>query len=388
MAEIKNLKKAAERILKAIEKGERVVLYGDADLDGVTAVIILEQAIKSKGGKVSFYYFPDREKEGYGITRDALKKLKKFAPGLLVALDLGISNFEEIKEAKKIGFEVVVIDHHVPLGGKLPLADIVVDPKQKGDRYPFKEFAACGLSFRTAEAMFDSQLPGALRSSLVELAALGTIADMMKPEEDNAKIIEEGLMALENSWNPGIQAFLQTDPVASIENMRAKAQRMISVLNVRDVENGFPGAFRLLTAPTIEEAKVLLADFVEQTIERKARIRQLADEVKERVRISKPSPIIFEGGESYEFMHLGAVASVVENEFRRPTFIYKKGDKECLGSVRAPDGMDTVKAMEACSDLLDTFGGHPQASGFRLKTKNTEKFRRCLEEYFSNQKHE
>ncbi|MDP3900836.1 MAG: DHH family phosphoesterase [bacterium] len=385
MAEIKNLKKGAARILKAIEKGERIVLYGDADLDGVSAVIILEQAIRSKGGRVASYYFPDREKEGYGITKDALKKLKKLAPALLVALDLGISNFEEIKEAKKLGFEVMVVDHHVPLGGKLPAADLIIDPKQKGDRYPFKEFAACGLSFKVAEAMFASSLPNALRSSLLELAALGTIADMMKREEDNEKIIAEGLLTLENSWNPGIQAFLQTDPFASIENITAKVYRMISVLNVRDVKNGFPGAFRLLTVPTLEEAKVLLADFVEQTVVRKARIRQLADEVKERVRLSQPSPVIFQGGNSFEFMHLGAVASIVENEFGKPTFIFKKGEKESLGSVRAPAGRDTVKAMESCADLLGAFGGHPQASGFRIKTQNLEKFRRCLEDHFSKQ---
>ncbi|MDZ4231628.1 MAG: DHHA1 domain-containing protein, partial [Candidatus Pacearchaeota archaeon] len=268
---------------------------------------------------------------------------------------------------------------------KLPAADLIIDPKQKGDRYPFKEFAACGLSFKVAEAMFASSLPNALRSSLLELAALGTIADMMKREEDNEKIIAEGLLTLENSWNPGIQAFLQTDPFASIENITAKVYRMISVLNVRDVKNGFPGAFRLLTVPTLEEAKVLLADFVEQTVVRKARIRQLADEVKERVRLSQPSPVIFQGGNSFEFMHLGAVASIVENEFGKPTFIFKKGEKESLGSVRAPAGRDTVKAMEACADLLGAFGGHPQASGFRIKTQNLEKFRRCLEDHFSKQ---
>ncbi|MDP4007429.1 MAG: DHH family phosphoesterase, partial [bacterium] len=144
---IKNLDKAALRLQKAAEQAEPIILYGDADLDGVCSAIILKETLRTLGGNVVRVYFPDREKDGYGITPRALKELKKFSPALLVAMDLGISNFKEIEEAKKMGFEVVLVDHHVVLD-KLPAADIIVDPKQEGDTYPFKELAACGLTFR------------------------------------------------------------------------------------------------------------------------------------------------------------------------------------------------------------------------------------------------
>ena len=127
MAEIKNIKKVSERITKAIKDRERIILYGDADMDGIGATIALEEAIKTLGGKITAIYFPDREIEGYGLNEDALNFLKKHAPALLILLDCGISNFNEIKIAKKMGFEVMIVDHHKTLH-KLPQASIIVNP--------------------------------------------------------------------------------------------------------------------------------------------------------------------------------------------------------------------------------------------------------------------
>lgn len=145
--EIKNLKEVARRILKAIKNKEKIVLYGDADLDGMTAVIILADTIKNLGGKVAAIYFPDRELEGYGITEKGLDYLKENAPALLVTLDCGIGNFKEAELAKKLRFEVIIIDHHQVLDA-LPKAEIIVDPNQKGDKYSFKGLATVGISFK------------------------------------------------------------------------------------------------------------------------------------------------------------------------------------------------------------------------------------------------
>ena len=136
--EIKNLKRAAGRIKRAIKNKEKIILYGDADLDGAASVIILKESIKNLGGKVARVYFPDREKEGYGLNQKALNLLKKEAPALLILLDCGISNFKEIKLAKKLSLKVIIIDHHEVLE-KLPEAEIIIDPKQPGDKYSFKE---------------------------------------------------------------------------------------------------------------------------------------------------------------------------------------------------------------------------------------------------------
>lgn len=385
MKKIKNLTKAANRIKKAIAERERIVLYGDADLDGVTAVLIAEEAIKSLGGNVAAYYFPEREKEGYGVTPKALEYLKQYAPALLVTFDLGISNFQEIPMAKKLGFNVIVVDHHKVLD-KLPKADIIVDPKQPGDEYPFKEFAACGLSLQLAKELLGKKMSDTLYQSMVELAGLGTIADMMAREQDNVKIIQDGLDAIPYSWRPGIRAFLESDIFASDERLENKVQQMISILNVRDTKNREPGAFRLLSCPSLPKAKRMVEDFAEKNKIRREQIDRAADEVRMRVFHKKAEPLVFEGSEEFEFMLLGAVASIISQEANKPAFIYKKSRKGILGSVRAPSGYDTVNAMQHCRQFLDTYGGHPQASGFQTTADKEDELRVCLTTYFQKNK--
>lgn len=379
--EIKNLTKAARRIKKAIKEKEHIILYGDGDLDGICSVIILQEAIKSLGGIITAFYFPDREKEGYGITRKALARLKHHAPALLICFDLGISNFEEIPIAKGLGFEVIVIDHHKVLG-KLPDADIVVDPKQPGDEYPFKEFAACGLAFRLGQELLGRDLSDSLRKNMVELAALGTIADMMAREADNVAIIQEGLDALPYSWRPGIRAFLESDLFGEPWPLQEKVQQMISILNVRDTKKGLSGAFRFLTCPSLLKVKRMLKTFTEKSKIRKEQIKKIAEELRTRIFHKNADSAVFEGGESFDYELLGAGASIISRESGKPVFLFKKTRKESLGSVRAPAGLDTVDAMQHCAKFLHTYGGHPQASGFRTSNENLDQLKTCLMQYF------
>ena len=380
---IKNLDKAAARLKKAVKKGERIILYGDADLDGVCSAIIMQETLKSLGGNVVRVYFPDRENDGYGITLKALEELKTFSPALLCAMDLGISNFKEIKEAKKQGFDVILVDHHVVLG-KLPDADIIVDPKQEGDTHPFKELAACGLTFRLAEEILKDKMSSALRKSLVELAAIGTIADMMVREQDNIEIIEEGMETLENSWRPGVRAFFGLQELAQFPNIESKLQKMISILNVRDVENGYPASFRILSSDSEKEV-ILIAQRLLKVHELRRQERdRLLVKVRNSISEKKNESIVFEGGEDFEYILLGGLASIISQEEKKPTFMYRKMKKECVGSVRAPLGQDTVEAMKHCKEYTITYGGHPQASGFRVENKNLARFKNCLLEYFNN----
>lgn len=275
MAEIKNLKKAASRILKAIKNKEKIILYGDADLDGVGSVIILKETIQNLGGEIAAFYFPDRETEGYGITLKGLnflapRFLKKSGPqAIIVALDLGIGNFKEIKLAKKLGFKVIVIDHHEVLD-KLPGAEIIVDPKQPGDKYPFKVLAATALSFKLSESLLKEKLSGNLRQNFLELVALATLADMMPKEDENEIFIREGLSSIENSWRPGIRAFFTVDFLETWEvNLDQKISKIISILNIRDVENNFPAAYRLLNSESLEKSKEILSKLLEKSVLRK-----------------------------------------------------------------------------------------------------------------------
>ena len=378
---IKNLDKAAQRLKDAAAKGERIILYGDADLDGVCSAIIMQETLKTLGGNVVRIYFPDRENDGYGITKKALQELQEFSPALLCAMDLGISNFAEIKEAKKKGFDVVLVDHHVVLD-KLPDADIIVDPKQEGDTHPFKELAACGLTFRLAEEILGENMSAALRKSLVELAAIGTIADMMPKEQDNKEIIEEGLEGVENSWRPGIRAFFNLQELEQFSNVASKLQKLISILNVRDVEDGYPASFRILSCDSEREVAVIIGRLLEMHEIRKRQTQMLLEKVRSNVAEKTDSSIVFEGGKDFDYILLGKISSIISQEQEKPTFIYRTVDGESVGSVRAPSGQDTVEAMKHCKEHTITYGGHPQASGFRVKNANLVKFKTCLVEYF------
>lgn len=380
--EIKNLTKAAQRITQAIKDKERIILYGDSDLDGVCSVIILQETLLSLGGNIAAVYFPDREQEGYGITKMALERLKSHAPGLLISMDLGITNFEEIRQARAMGFEVILVDHHEILD-VLPEANIIVDPKQPGETYPFHGFAACGLTLRLALAVLGKETSSALVSGLKELASLATVADMMPRKEDNLHIIEEGLSTMQQSWRPGIKAFERFEEFRRIENIEVRITQMIALLNVRDVEHGIPAAYRVLASHAEDEAVELLGILQEKHKIRKDNIRLYAERIRSSLeRLPRPVAIV-EGDESFDYILLGSVASIISQEYNVPTFIYKKGELECIGSVRAPSGYDTVQAMKSCAPLLLTYGGHAQASGFRLRNENLGKFKNCLIEYFS-----
>jgi single-stranded-DNA-specific exonuclease len=375
MAEIKNLDKAAKRILKAIKQKEPIIIYGDSDMDGVCSVIIMKEAIVSAGAQNYTVYFPDREIEGYGINKKSLFSLA--SPALLVVLDCGIGNVKEVDLANKMGFEVVIIDHHEPLY-EYPKASIIVDPKQKGDKYPFKEFAAVGLAFKLSEHLLEMSEP--LRKSFLELVAMATIADMMPRTDDNEEMIIEGKGYLKDSWRPGIQALFGLYDFKDM-NLMEKVMKVNSLMNIRDIKDGLPVAYRLLCEPDIEKAEKMAEVLLEKGVEKKRMIKEIIREVEERI-MMKEENIIFEGDESWDLILLGVVAAVVSKNTKKPVFLYRKYEKNCQGSVRAPDGFNTVEAMKSCSKFLSTYGGHPKASGFKVSNKNVSKFRKCLINYF------
>jgi single-stranded-DNA-specific exonuclease len=381
--EIKNLKKAANRIQKAIKNKEKIILYGDADLDGVTATILLKEAIKNLAGSITAIYFPDREKDGYGITKEGLYFLKEMAPALLVTIDLGVTNFEEISLAKKFGFEVVIIDHHEIIN-KLPEANIIVDPKQKGDKSSLQYLATVGIVYKLSEILFENEMSPELKQNFLELVALGTIADMMPREGDNEIMIAEGLRSIENSWRPGIRVFFRERAFEN-SNLFQKVSKFISLLNVRDVENQLPASYRLLTASSFEEAKNILDVLIEKSFERKRKIEEIREEIETRIS-EKEEPLVFEGNSSWELVLLGSVASTISQKYQKPAFLYKIGEKESQGTARTAKGFDLVKAMKNCAIFLESFGGHASAAGFRIKNENLDKFKECLTQFF-NKKH-
>jgi len=379
--EIKNLKKAADRITAAIKNKEKIILYGDADLDGITSVIILKESIKNMGGDVASVYFPSRENEGYGITKTALNSLKELSPALFLTLDCGISNFEEVKQAKKMGFEVIIVDHHEILD-RLPDASIVVDPKQKGDKYPFKGLAAAGLAYKLSQALLKNKFTDSLKKNFLELVALATLADMMPQEADNKEMTEEGLSVLRNTWRPGLRAFFETEDIKDSETFREICQKIISALNTIEVKDHFPETYLLLTADSLKEAKEKAENLLSKRDKKRQEIREIAEEAESRISKKIKEPIIFEGNSTWFLALLGAAAARICHIHQKPVFLFRKQEKESRGAVRVPAGVNGVELMKKCSKYLVGYGGHPQAAGFSVKNENLEKFKECLIENY------
>ncbi len=381
MPEIKNLKKAADTIKKAIKDKEKIILYGDADLDGVTSVIILKETIKNLGGEISSIYFPYRETEGYGLNKEALDYLKKFSPALLLTIDCGISNFEEIDLAKKLGFKVIIVDHHEALD-KLPKASIIVDPKQKKDKYSFKGLATAGVVFKLSQVLLRDVLTDSLKKNFLELVALATIADMMPDEDENKIMVEEGLSYLKETWRPGIKVFFEIDGIQGSGDIRQEAQKIISALNIAEPREHLNATYLLLTMESFKEAKVLAMELLEKRKQKQAEIKNINEEVEGKLSQKEPESIIFEGSYSWPISLLGSIASRLSRKYQKPTFIFKIQEKESRGAVRASGGVNSVELMKKCSKYLLGYGGHAAASGFKIKNENLDKFKECLIENF------
>jgi len=384
-SEIKNLKKAAQRIKKAVERKERILLFSDSDLDGVTSLIILEEAIKSLGGRIQAICFSERSlEEMHGLNKEAIDFFKKHSPALLITLDCGITNFKEIELAEKIGLETIIVDHHQILD-KIPEASIVVNPKQKGDNYPFKELAAVGISYHLTQALLGNKKTEALKKSFIELTALGTLADMMKESEDNEVFIKEGIPFLRETSRPGLRALLKV--VAEPEDSPKEiARKIISLISITEIKNHLPKSYLLLVSSDESKAEKIARELYEKTQERRLKIKEATQEIEEKFDSQDSGSVIFEGSEDWLLVLTGAVASRICNRFKKPTFIFKKGKQISKGSVRTPKGIDSVKALRKCGHLLEVFGGHTQASGFTVKNENLDKFKRCLIDYFDNLK--
>ncbi len=361
---MKNIEKAAKAILN--EKG-RVVLFGDADLDGVCSVIILKKTIESMGGSVSVY-ISDINRWGHGLTPDAVSFMQDESPALLVSLDCGIASFEGARAAKETGFRLIVVDHHEQLNG-LPDAEVIVDPKQKGDGYHFKEMANAGVTFSLAQEMSDISF---MRRELIELVALATVADMVPQKGENKEILDEGLPLLDNPRTPALKLLrrkIESDFV----------QKTVSLLNITENRGAINDAYLFLSAKTEKEAEKIVQSLFEKRNKRDEEIKKETEEIIDGV---NHGDIIVFGGGSFPPDLAGAVASQVISRTKKPVFVFSKGESVSKGSARVPSGFSAVEAMEHCSDCLLSFGGHHPAAGFYLKNENIEKFKKCLTSYF------
>lgn len=389
---IKNIDKASLRIRQAVEKGEQIVIFGDSDLDGIASMVIVKESIDnlvsilSAKEKKSFpkilVLSPDRKNEGYGLNVTALQFIKnKTKKGLLILLDCGITNFDEIDEAKNSGFSVIVIDHHKVID-KIPDADIVVDPKQPDDDYPFKDYANVGLAFRLSQELLKEKMSPMLERSFLELVALATISDMMPEVGENSEMIEEGLKNIQTSDRPAIRSLFNLLNPMDFNSLRDMILKVNSALNSSAISEHVPKPYLFLTESDFNKAEETAEELLQESRNKQRQTASLV-EILEKTVLGKPvSNIIFEGSPNWESEYLGATASRLVNIFDKPVFLYRKGKDVSRGTVRLPKDLDAVKAMESCKELLVMFGGHAPAAGFTIKNENLDEFRDCLNKYF------
>lgn len=380
---LKDMDKAAARITRAVDNMEKIAVYGDYDADGVTSTAMLYSYLETRGADVIFY-IPQREGEGYGMNMGAVEYLKEQGVSLIVTVDNGISSVQEVARANELGIDVVVTDHHRPQE-ILPDAVAVVDAYRPDDTSPYKHFSGVGIAFKLLMALED----GAgdvedLLEAYSDLAAIGTIGDIVPLTGENRTLIRAGLERLSQSDRPGVQALLENAGVAGKALTSTNvAFTLVPRINATGRMGAPERAVRLLISGYEEEAEVLSEEICADNEERRrveAEIAEAAFADIEAKGYMKDRVVVVDG-ENWHHGVIGIVASRVTERCGKPCMIISRGETEAKGSGRSIEGFSLFEAICACGDLLIKFGGHPMATGITLKPENIEAFRKRINQY-------
>ena len=380
---LKDMDKAAARITRAVDNMEKIAVYGDYDADGVTSTAMLYSYLETRGADVIFY-IPQREGEGYGMNIGAVEYLKEQGVSLIVTVDNGISSVQEVARANELGIDVVVTDHHRPQE-ILPDAVAVVDAYRPDDTSPYKHFSGVGIAFKLLMALED----GAgdiedLLEAYSDLAAIGTIGDIVPLTGENRTLIRAGLERLSQSDRPGVQALLENAGIAGKALTSTNvAFTLVPRINATGRMGAPERAVRLLISSYEEEAEVLSEEICADNEERRrveAEIAEAAFADIEAKGYMKDRVVVVDG-ENWHHGVIGIVASRVTERCGKPCMIISRGETEAKGSGRSIEGFSLFEAICACGDLLIKFGGHPMAAGITLKPENIEAFRKRINQY-------
>ena len=379
---MKDMDKAVARIDRALSDGERIAIFGDYDVDGITATCIMVDYLKGRGADV-VHYIPRRIEDGYGLSCEAIEGLRRGGATLLVTVDCGITGVEEVAYARSIGMDVVVTDHH-ECKETLPVASAVVDPRRSDCEYPFKHLAGCGVALKLVLALGGPDREEALFSRYCTLAAVGTVADVMQMTGENRTIVSRGLATLDRSDFIGLHALLKE---AGLAGREISSVQIGFVLAPRINAAGRMGAADMAAdlllcqdaAQAEELAKSLCAlnrerQSVEQTIysQAEAMIEELPEDQRRALVLAS---------ETWHQGVVGIVASRLSEKYSRPSFMIHLNGGVGKGSCRSWGGFNLFAALESCSDLLLGFGGHELAAGFTIDEANIPAFRARMNQY-------
>lgn len=373
-----DMHQAVNRTYRALLSGEKIAIYGDFDTDGITATALLVQGLSELGGTV-IPYIPHRTSEGYGLHISALKKLHEQGVSLVITVDTGITAISEVEKGQKIGIDIVITDHHLPLG-PLPPARAVVNPKRADSEYQSTELAGVGVAFKFLQALIQGSGREALIDRLLDLVTLGTITDMVSLFGENRYWVKRGLQIINNTDRIGLQEMMRC---ASLEPGNVDAQCISWTigprLNAAGRLDDATTSYQLLLTQDPQEASSLASELEEKN----ARRRQLTNELLVRARetilaAGTELPLLMAGAEDYPSGVMGLVAGRLSDEFNRPVILLKLGTETCRGSGRSIPQFDLMAALEKCQDLLSNFGGHTKAAGFSLPIHKVPELQRRL----------
>jgi len=369
---------AVNRVFKALMSGEKIAVYGDFDADGITATALLVQGLGELGGDV-VPYIPHRMQEGYGLRVPALEKLHKQGVTLVITVDTGITAFTEIEKARKMGMEILITDHHVPLD-ELPPAGIIVDPKRADSTCTFREFAGVGVAFKLLEGLLSGSRRDDLLNSSLELVTLGTITDMSPLVSENRLWVKSGLQLLKKTARIGLVELMN---VANIEKSRMTAETISYQIGPRLNSAGRLGdagtSYQLLVTQDRNEARILAADLEEKNKERQRLVAETYDKARRQILEDGADRVILMASDAdYPPGVIGLVAGRLADEFYRPVILFKIGTDVCRGSARSIPEFDLMEALKSCSHLLTRYGGHARAAGFNSHTRDMQQLQKRL----------
>ncbi len=369
---LKGMSEAVTRLRRAIDAGELIAVYGDYDADGVTATALMIQTLTALGGHVR-PYIPDRFDEGYGLNIDALTKLAGENMRVVLTVDCGIRSAAEVIHCNRQGMDVIITDHHSP-AGELPPTLATINPKQPDCHYPFKQLAGVGLAFKLAQALMQKMesRPSLAEDDLLDLVALGTVADIAPLLGENRALVTRGLERLNSPQRIGLQALIAQ---AGAQPGKIGAETIGFVLGPRlnaagRLESAL-AAYELLLTDDLFRAGQLAQQLGSQNSERQSQTRIFVEEARRVIlddRVSRA--LYFIARPTFSRGIVGLVAGRLTEEFYRPTIVAERGDKETIGSGRSIPEFHITRALDECADLLERHGGHSAAAGFTVKNEN------------------
>lgn len=368
--QLDGMEDTVNRLLWAARRGEPVVVYGDYDVDGVTATALLVQVLRRYGADVT-PYIPNRYEEGYGLNVEALKTLHDQGAQVVITVDCGIRSLEEVAYARTIDLDLIVSDHHHP-GSELPDAYAVICPKREGCRYPFMDLSGVGIAYKIAQAL-EERCPeaGVSADEWLDLVALGTVADIVPLKGENRVLVRKGLQKLRQGARPGLASLAA---VAGVKTPRITAGDIGFMLGPRLNASGrldtAMNSLNLLLASDFAETGLLAQQLDNQNRERQEKTRRIQEEAIRMSGAAEAAEILFAFDPSFSSGIVGLAASRLVDAFYRPAIVGEQGPEFTRASCRSIPEFHITRALDEVSDLLVRHGGHALAAGFTVRTEH------------------